>query len=218
MLRVAVIDLGMGNLRSVQKALEHAARDEGMACDVRILSEPDEVAKVDKVVMPGQGAFRDCARALAGPMGSLVREQIASGKPYLGICLGLQALFDGSDEAPGERGLAVLAGHVERLADGARDAGTGELVKIPHMGWNRLVMERKNAGILSIYDADPPYVYFVHSYHAVPTDPGLLAATVQHGPYRITAAIERDNVVATQFHPEKSQSAGLRLLGAFLKA
>jgi glutamine amidotransferase len=215
--RVAIVDVGMGNLRSVERALERAALDAGVACAVSLTGEPAELARADRVVMPGQGAFRDCAAALAAGLGDALREHVARGKPYLGICLGLQALFDESDEAPGARGLGVFRGRVERLADGAVDPATGAAVKIPHMGWNRLEMTRPSAGPLAVYDADPPYVYFVHSFHAVPADGALVAAVTQHGPYRVTAAIQRDNVTATQFHPEKSQAAGLALLAAFLR-
>jgi glutamine amidotransferase len=218
MLTIAVIDVGMGNLRSVQKAIEHAANDVGVACEVPLVHDPARILAADKVVMPGQGAFRDCALALRGGVGEAVREQIRKGTQYLGICLGLQALFEDSEEAPGDAGLGVFPGRVERLPDGAVDAKSGEAVKIPHMGWNKLALSRRNAGILSVFEAEPPFVYFVHSYHAVPKDPSLVAATVDHGPYRITAAIQRDNVVATQFHPEKSQRAGLALLAAFVRA
>lgn len=218
MLTIGIIDVGMGNLRSVQKALQRAAADAGLACDVPLITTPEQILRVDKVVMPGQGAFRDCALALRGGVGEVIREQITKGTPYLGICLGLQALFQDSDEAPGDPGLGVFPGRVERLPDGAVEPTSGEPVKIPHMGWNKLTLTRPGAGILGIFDAAPPHVYFVHSYHAVPRDPTLVAATAQHGPYRVTAAIQRDNVVATQFHPEKSQGPGLALLSAFLRA
>ncbi len=214
--RVALVDLGMGNLRSVQRALERAAADEGASIEVSISADADLIARADKVVVPGQGAFRDCAAALAGALGEAIRERIARGTPYLGICLGLQALFARSEEAPGAAGLGVFEGVVQRLAEGAIDPGTGERVKIPHMGWNEVEILRAE-GALSAFVGERPYFYFVHSYHAVPADPGLVAATCQHGPHRITAAVQRDNVLATQFHPEKSQEAGLRLLGAFLR-
>jgi glutamine amidotransferase len=214
--RIALVDLGMGNLRSVQRALERAATDAGAAIAVSITAAPEEIAQADKVVVPGQGAFRDCAAALAGALGEAIKEQIARGTPYLGICLGLQALFQRSEEAPGAPGLGVFAGSVQRLAEGAIDAVTGERVKIPHMGWNEVELLRAG-GALSAFAGEKPYFYFVHSYHAVPDDPALVAAVTHHGPYRITAAVQRDNVLATQFHPEKSQETGLRLLGAFLR-
>ena len=210
MLRVAIVDLGMGNLRSVQRALERAATDGGVGLAVTISADPAVVSATDKIVFPGQGAFRDCAAALQGGLGEAIRERIAAGTPYLGICLGLQALFQSSEEAPGAAGLGVFAGAVKLL-------GPAEGIKIPHMGWNRLSMVRPGAGALATFDAEPPYVYFVHSYHAVPEDQSLVAAVTEHGPHRITAAVERDNVVATQFHPEKSQGVGLRFLRAFVE-
>jgi glutamine amidotransferase len=213
---IAIVDLGMGNLRSVQKAVERAASERGVAAHAPLTSDADAIARADKVIVPGQGAFRDCSLALAGGLGDAVRAQIAKGTPYLGICLGLQALFEASEEAPGKPGLGVFRGTVDRLPDGALDPETGRPVKIPHMGWNRLTLHQKGAGPLAVYEAEPPFVYFVHSYHAVPADPSLVAATTQHGPYTVTAAVHRDNVTATQFHPEKSQDAGLLLLGAFV--
>jgi glutamine amidotransferase len=211
MLRIALVDLGMGNLLSVERALERAATDAGVACAVTRTDDPEVVRRADKIVVPGQGAFRDCAAAL-GPargLGEAVREGIGAGRPYLGICLGLQALFEGSEEAPGAAGLGVFRGTVARLAP-------SEGVKIPHMGWNRVLIERPGAGALAAFAGEEPYFYFVHSFHAVPDDASLIAAVTEHGPHRITAAVQRDGVLATQFHPEKSQEAGLRLLASFL--
>jgi glutamine amidotransferase len=209
MARVALVDLGMGNLRSVARALARAATDRGLACTVERTRDPEVVRRADKVVVPGQGAFRDCAAALQAGMADALREAIAAGRPYLGICLGLQALFAESEEAPGALGLGVLAGRVVRLAP-LPD------VKIPHMGWNKVVPTRPLGGALSGIGEEGEYFYFVHSYHAVPDDPALVAAVTEHGPHRVTAAVQRDNITATQFHPEKSQEAGLRLLAAFL--
>jgi glutamine amidotransferase len=215
MLRVALVDLGMGNLHSVERALGQGAADAGVACTVVRTGDPDEVRRADTIVVPGQGAFRDCAAGLGVStmgrpqgLGDVLRERIAAGVPFLGICLGLQALFDGSDEAPGAPGLGVFPGRVARLSP-------GEGFKIPHMGWNRVTILRPE-GPLSVFAGQEPYLYFVHSFHAVPLDPSLIAAVTEHGPHRITAAVQRDNVTATQFHPEKSQAAGLRLLAAFL--
>nr|QDA77056.1 imidazole glycerol phosphate synthase subunit [Jahnella sp. MSr9139] len=217
MQRVALVDLGMGNLRSVERALQRAGEDAGAPCAVVRTGDPEAVASADKVVVPGQGAFRDCAAALAGGLGDALRAQIGRGTPYLGICLGLQALFEGSEEAPGAPGLGIFAGQVVRLPDGLRDPATNEILKIPHMGWNTIRMEREPEGPLRVLAGEAaPYVYFVHSYHAAPAEPSLVAAVAEHGPHRITAAIEQGNVTATQFHPEKSQAAGIRLLGAFL--
>jgi len=211
--KIAVVDLGMGNLRSVERALSRAASDRGVACDIERTSKPDEIRAADKVLVPGQGAFRDAAKALSGELGEALREIIRRGTPYLGICLGLQVLFDRSEEAEGARGLGVFSGDVKKLATGEGKGG----VKIPHIGWNALEMRPQTSGILGIFAADPPYVYFVHSYHAAPADDSIVMATVTHGPNRVTAAVARDNVTAVQFHPEKSQAAGLKLLSNFLE-
>jgi glutamine amidotransferase len=208
MVRVALVDLGMGNLHSVERALGQGAADAGVGCTVERTSDPDAVRRADKIVVPGQGAFRDCSAGLAGGMGDVLRERIAAGVPYLGICLGLQALFDASDEAPGAPGLGIFPGHVASLSP-------GDGYKIPHMGWNRVEILRSE-GPLSAFEGESPYFYFVHSFHAVPDDPSLVAAVTEHGPHRVTAAVQRGNVTATQFHPEKSQAAGLRLIAAFL--
>jgi glutamine amidotransferase len=214
---IAVVDVGTGNLRSVERALERAGAEARIECRIEITGSPEAIGRADKVVMPGQGAFRDCAAGLATGIGDALKDQIGRGTPYLGICLGLQALLEDSEEAPGAKGLGLFRGTVRRLADGAVDPATGAPVKIPHMGWNRIDIVRRGAGPLRVFDDDPPHVYFVHSFHAVPEDASLIAATADHGPYRITAAIQKDNVTATQFHPEKSQAAGLKLLVAFLK-
>lgn len=216
MLRVALVDLGMGNLRSVERALSQAALDARLLCSVRITETPEEVAAADKVVVPGQGAFRDCAAALGGALGEAIRAHIERGAPYLGICLGLQALFESSEEAPGAKGLGIFRGAVLGLTPGAGSAPGGQGVKIPHMGWNKIELLRPGAGPLAAFDGEAPHVYFVHSYHAVPEDASLVAAVTTHGPNRITAAVQRGNITATQFHPEKSQATGLRLLQAFL--
>ncbi|WP_438029362.1 imidazole glycerol phosphate synthase subunit HisH [Sorangium sp. So ce233] len=220
---IALVDFGMGNLRSVERALLQAAGEAGAPCAVTRTGDPELIARADKVVVPGQGAFRDCAAALATGLGDALREQIRKGTPYLGICLGMQALLDASEEAEGARGLGVFPGVVKRLTpamNGAEaEARAGEPwagIKIPHMGWNRIAITREVEGPLRAFAGENPFVYFVHSYHAVPDDPTLIAATTQHGPHRITAALERDNVTATQFHPEKSQETGLRLLVRFL--
>lgn len=208
MARVCVVDLGMGNLHSVERALARASEDAGAGAVVERSSDPEVIARADRLVVPGQGAFRDCAAAIAGGLGEAILAHIEKGKPYLGICLGLQVLFDSSDEAPGQKGLGVFRGHVEALAPAPG-------VKIPHMGWNQVKILR-GEGALSIFPEEEPHFYFVHSYHAVPDDASLIAAVTEHGPHRITAAVARGNVVATQFHPEKSQEAGLRFLAAFL--
>jgi len=214
---VVIVDMGMGNLRSVQKAVERAASDAGLGWRAIITADADLIARADKVIVPGQGAFRDCASALGRGLGAAVRSQIERGTPFLGICLGLQALFESSEEAPGSEGLGFYRGANLRLPDGQRDPATGDVLKIPHMGWNRIELEGTAHPYLAAAGGQGTYFYFTHSYHAVPADRSLLAATALHGPMSITAAVARDNVFASQFHPEKSQSAGLRLLAAFLK-
>jgi imidazole glycerol-phosphate synthase subunit HisH len=215
---VAIVDYGIGNLRSVQRAVEKSAALAGVACSATISDDPDVIWRADHVVVPGQGAFRDCAAALGRGLGEVVIGHIRSGKPFLGICMGLQMLFETSDEAPGCRGLGVFSGRIVRLEDGRRDPITGEVVKIPHMGWNQIALEAKGHAFLDAAGGSGTHLYFVHSYNAVPADPSIVVATAEHGPFRITAAVARENVFACQFHPEKSQAAGLGLLSAFVRS
>ena len=199
--RVAIVDLGLGNLHSVTKAFERAGADAVLS------SDPDVLLKADRLVMPGQGAFRECAHALAGECGEAVRAYIASGRPYLGICLGMQALFESSEEAPGEKGLGIFRGTVKRFRTDLRDA-EGRRLKVPHIGWNQITSRH------AVFE-DQEWYYFVHSYYCVPDDQGIVVATTDYGgPF--CSAIARDNVLACQFHPEKSQHAGARLIGHFL--
>ncbi len=183
----------------------HADRDH-----VEVTRDPARIANADKLVMPGQGGFSDCARALSAGVGDAVRTHLAAERPYLGICLGLQVLFESSEEAPGCAGLGVLAGQVVKLGTGV-DAVTGAPLKIPHTGWNQ-AEPTENAGLLS---ARGEHFYFVHSFAVVPRDPAIVAATTEYGS-RFVSAVARDNVFACQFHPEKSQRAGLALLERFL--
>jgi imidazole glycerol-phosphate synthase subunit HisH len=215
---VVVVDVGIGNLRSVQKALERAASDAGLAWRAEITPDPDAIARADKVVVPGQGAFRDCAIALERGVADAVRGQIEAGAPFFGICMGLQTLFRTSEEAPGYQGLGVFEGTNVRLRDGERDPTTGEPVKIPHMGWNAIRVHGPGHPYLEAAGGEGTYFYFVHSYHAVPADRSVLVATAEHGPFSVTAAVSRGNVFASQFHPEKSQAAGLAVLTAFLRS
>ena len=202
-----VVDIGIGNLRSVAKALEIAG--EGRVTVLRS-RDPDVVRRADRVVVPGQGGFGACAEGLAGGLSQALSEAVKSGVPYLGICLGLQVLFEGSEEAPGVPGFGWMRGQVKKLAGGPG-------VKIPHMGWNQLELVGGGQKTLEAAGGQGAWVYFVHSYHAVPEEPGVLRATVEYGSNRVTAAVSRDNVLGTQFHPEKSQAAGLALLAAFLR-
>ncbi|HSK05838.1 MAG TPA: imidazole glycerol phosphate synthase subunit HisH [Kofleriaceae bacterium] len=219
---IAIVDACSGNLRSVERALGRAG---GRPVVTR---DPDVVRKADKIVVPGQGAFGVFMRGLAErDLGGALREAIASGRPYLGICLGLQVLFERSEEgteslAPGESapqqagqtapqpgGLGVLAGAVVRLRP------PSPALKVPHMGWNRIRRLRPEPLLAGV--PDDAYVYFVHSYHAVPDDRGLVALEADHG-VPITAAIRKDHLFACQFHPEKSQAVGLRILENFVEA
>jgi len=207
-----VVDTGSGNLRSVEKAAEAAAETAGGAdSSVVRSSDPNVIRKASRLILPGQGAFGDCVRALQeSGIGSAVLEFIATGKPLFGICVGLQLLFESSEEAPGVAGLGIFKGQVRRL-----QGGPG--IKIPHMGWNALRFEVERPPYLASSAAPNEYFYFVHSFHAVPENPRELLATVDYGTNRVTAAVGRDNVFATQFHPEKSQRAGLALLTEFFK-
>jgi imidazole glycerol-phosphate synthase subunit HisH len=215
---VVIVDVGIGNLRSVQKAVERAAADARL--DWRAVITPDPVAidGADKVIVPGQGAFRDCADAMARGLADAVRSQVRRGTHFLGICLGLQVLFASSDESPGSSGLGIFGGTNVKLEPGRRDPATGEAVKVPHMGWNRVDLRGAGHPYLSAAGGQGAYFYFTHSYNAAPQDPSIIVATAEHGPFHVTAAVARDNVFASQFHPEKSQAAGLALLAAFLRS
>jgi glutamine amidotransferase len=209
-MRVVLCDLGLGNLRSVERALLRAAELTGKGIEVHTTSHPEELARGDKIVLPGQSAFRDCARAVEGGLGDALRERIAAGVPFYGMCMGLQLLFEESDESPGSRGLGVLAGRVKRLAGGL-DGLTGTPLKIPHVGWNTV----EPSGARGLLPAEPTHFYFVHSYVVVPAVDAVVAGTTEYGE-RFVSAVSRGNIFASQFHPEKSQGAGLALLGRFL--
>ena len=197
---IAVIDYGMGNLRSVQKGFEKVGHQ------ATVTSDPAEVSRAEKVVLPGVGAFEDAMaelrrRGLVDP----VLAAIDSGKPFLGICLGLQLLFDTGFENGEHEGLGVLRGEVVRFELPAE-------YSVPHMGWNQLSIARR-APILEGID-EGTYFYFVHSYYVVPRDPGVIATMTDY-PEPFCSMIWRDNLFATQFHPEKSQADGLRMLKNF---
>jgi len=210
--RIAVCDVGLGNLRSVERALREAARALRRDVDVEVTADAAHLRGADKLVMPGQGAFGDCARALAQGLGEAVREHVAAGRPYLGICLGLQVLFARSEEAPGCTGLGLLEGEVVRLRGGV-DPTTGTPLKIPHVGWNVAEPAANGRGLLP--EGPPRHFYFVHSYVVAPRDARVVAATTEYGE-RFVSAVAHGNVFACQFHPEKSQRAGLALLERFV--
>lgn len=212
-MRIALCDVGLGNIRSVERALLAAGGRATVRVDVT--RDPDLIHAADKIVMPGQGAFRDCARALAGGAGDAIRERLRSGRHYLGICLGLQVLFATSDEAPGVTGLGVLAGRVSKLRGGHVDPTTGTALKIPHVGWNTAEPRTENPGLLG--GGPARHFYFVHSFVVAPDDPATIAATTDYGePF--VSAVAFENVFACQFHPEKSARAGLALLERFVAA
>ncbi len=202
-----VVDYGWGNLQSVVQAARTAAPS-----GVQVLrsSSPEDVRRADRLIVPGQGAFRDTSLNLHGTaLGESILERMRAGTPYFGICMGLQILFEGSDESPGSPGFGWFKGEVKKLVSGPD-------IKIPHMGWNSLSLQAGGHPLLEAAGGEGAFVYFVHSFHAVPSDASLVKATVRHGDNVVTAAVSRDNVTATQFHPEKSQTAGIALLRHFL--
>jgi len=199
--RIAVVDYGIGNLRSAEKALQH------LGADAALTSEPTDIERADAVVLPGVGAFGACMRALrTAGLEPVTRAAAGDGRPFLGICIGMQMLFDGSDESPDVDGLGVVEGRVTLLPERER---------LPQIGWNTLEI---NAGSrLCAQLPDPAWLYFVHSYAPEPGDEAVVAAWCTYG-RRFAAVIESGPVWATQFHPEKSGTVGLRLLGNFVEA
>ncbi len=197
-MKAVLIDYGMGNLRSVEKALE------AVGLPSKRTSDPELVSKADVIILPGVGAFKDAVKNLKRlGLWDVILEHINRGKPYLGVCLGMQLLFERSYEFGEERGWGVFEGEVKLLPLG---------VKVPHIGWNQ-VWKRKNSKIFNgIRDGE--YFYFVHSYHAVPKDESIVATTTDYG-IDFVSSIEVDHVFAVQFHPEKSQKVGLKLLRNF---
>jgi len=206
---IAVIDYGMGNLRSVQKALER------VGLEVSVTSSKVKVEDAAGVVLPGVGAFRDCMINL-DRLGliDVVKGAISKGKPFLGICLGYQALFSESEEYGPCEGLDVFPGKVVRFTDDMSDleSGDGGCLKVPHMGWNQVTSQQDHPVIAGI--APGEYFYFVHSYYVAPEDPAIIATTTDYG-IEFASSIAVDNLFASQFHPEKSQRSGLRLLKNF---
>jgi glutamine amidotransferase len=205
---IAVVDYGMGNLRSVAKALCHVAPERSIV----VSDDSDVIRGAARVVLPGQSAMPDCIRCLdASGLAEVVLEA-ARTRPFLGICLGLQMLFEASEEGP-TRGLALLDGHVVRFPDEAMIGADGQRLKVPHMGWSPVHQTRAHPLWRGIPDGTR--FYFAHSYYPVPTDPAVTAGTADY-PSAFTCAIARANIFATQFHPEKSHRAGLQLLANFV--
>lgn len=205
MAKIAIIDYGMGNLRSVQKGFEK------VGFEAVVTADPKVALEAEKVVLPGVGAFRDCMRNLEqGGFVEPILKVIRDGRPFLGICVGMQLLFTDSVEFGLYQGLNVIPGHVLRFPEGMREGG--EELKVPHMGWNQLSIKRCPPAFAEVEDG--ANVYFVHSFYAKPDDEGVVAATSSYG-VDFCAAVWKDNIVATQFHPEKSQSVGLSILKNF---
>jgi len=205
---LAVIDYGMGNLHSVASALRHVAPE----LDVRITSDAEQVGAADRVVFPGVGAIRDCMAEIRRlGFDSLLREQLASGKPVLGVCVGMQALMERSEENGGVDCLGILPGQVRFFGADLRDQ-TGARLKVPHMGWNRV--HQSDHPLWAGIEQDSRF-YFVHSYYVEVARPGQQAGSCQYG-VEFAAALARDNLFAVQFHPEKSHTAGLQLLRNFV--
>jgi len=198
---IAVVDYGIGNLRSAEKALQH------LGADARLTTDPSDIEQADAVVLPGVGNFGACMQALrASGLEAVTDAAARDGRPFMGICVGMQMLFDASDESPGVPGLGVVRGRITRLPD---------TVRLPQMGWNTLGLRsgsRLGAGL-----PDPAWCYFVHSYAPEPDDDDVVAAWCDYG-RRFAAAVEAGPLWATQFHPEKSGEVGLALLANFVKA
>lgn len=200
---IVIIDYGMGNLKSVSKAFLKLGEN------VKVSSLPEDVDNADAIVLPGVGAFGDCMRnlSLKGLIEPVIRA-IEKGKPYLGICLGLQILFNESEEFGLTKGLGIIPGRVKRFSFQNRE------LKIPHMGWNSIKIIRPSPLFKEIPDGS--YFYFIHSYYVVPEDISVVAAETEYGE-RFVSSIWKDNIMATQFHPEKSQSLGLKVLMGFIE-
>lgn len=197
----AIIDYGAGNLKSVQKALAHVGEES------IITGEPEEILAADRVILPGVGAFGDAMENLRSRgLEEVICEAVRRRIPFLGICLGLQLLFESSEESPGVKGLGILQGKILRIPD---QAG----LKIPHIGWNSLTLQ--NQGRLFEGLSGEPYVYFVHSYYLRAEDPGIVKASTEYSTH-IHASVEQGNVFACQFHPEKSGETGLQILKNFV--
>ncbi len=202
---IAIIDYGMGNLRSVQKGFEK------VGFEAVVTADPKLVLEADRVVLPGVGAFRDCIRNLEeGGFIEPILKVVREGRPFLGICLGLQLLFTESEEFGLHKGLDIIPGRVVRFPEGMTE--NGEKLAVPHMGWNQLTLKKETPLFRGI--ADGTNVYFVHSYYVKPDDPAVVATTTSYG-IDFCSAVCRDNVMATQFHPEKSQENGLKILKNF---
>jgi imidazole glycerol-phosphate synthase subunit HisH len=211
---VAIVDYGSGNLHSAAKAFERAAREQGLARPIMVTSDPDEVRRADRVVLPGVGAFADCRRgldAVDGMVEALEESVQGRGRPFLGICVGMQLMAECGREYEVVQGLGWIAGEVDRIAP------ADPALKVPHMGWNTLEARRSHPLLEGIaVGPEGLHAYFVHSFHLRAASRSDLIAEADYGG-PITAIVGRDTMVGTQFHPEKSQRLGLKLIGNFLK-
>ncbi len=203
---INIIDYEMGNLRSVAKAFE------SLGYPVRISANPSDISSADKVVLPGVGAFRDCINNLHnGGFVEPLLEHVEAKKPLLGICVGMQMLFDKSEENGCFAGLGIIPGNVIRFPAGMTE--NNERLKVPHMGWNNLLIKQPSPLFADVKEAS--YLYFVHSYYCAPTNTNDVSATCRYGDVEFCASVWRDNIMATQFHPEKSQEVGLHIFKNF---
>ncbi len=199
---ITIIDYGMGNLRSVQKAFEH------LGFPTLVTRDKKKIAKASKIVLPGVGAFKDCMHHLEEmDLVDSILGSIRSGKPFLGICLGMQVLFTESEEFGKHKGLNVIPGKVVRFPESA--------LKVPHIGWNQIQKKKEVSFLKKV--PNKSFVYFVHSYYVIPKDKKVITTTTEYG-LSFTSSIQKDNIFATQFHPEKSQTIGLEILKAFANA
>ncbi|MEX0695302.1 MAG: imidazole glycerol phosphate synthase subunit HisH [Rhodospirillales bacterium] len=209
---VAIVDYGSGNLRSAAKAFERAVAEAGLTLPVHVTSDPDVVRAADRVVLPGVGAFADCMHGLLAVdgMADAVQEHVTqAGKPFMGICVGMQLMASRGLEHGETAGFDWISGVVDKITP------DDPALKIPHMGWNELIVPDQPHPLFRGIDSGV-HVYFVHSYHLRADDAGQVLATTHYGG-AVTAAVGRDNIVGTQFHPEKSQTAGLRIITNFLE-
>jgi glutamine amidotransferase len=211
---VAIVDYGSGNLHSAAKAFERAATESGIPSTIRVTSDPADVRAADRIVLPGVGAFADCRRgldAVPGMVEALEETVRSKGRPFLGICVGMQLMASRGLEYVTTQGLGWIAGDVALIRP------QDDALKIPHMGWNTLHPQDEHKLLEGIQDGDNGlHAYFVHSYHLATDDPATLYATAEYG-QAVTACVGRDNMFGTQFHPEKSQTLGLTLIENFLE-
>jgi glutamine amidotransferase len=212
--KIALIDYGAGNLHSAGKALERALIEAGLSGEIMLGANPDEIATADRIVLPGDGAYRDCREALAAvdELEEVLDQQVrVKGRPFLGICVGMQLLCEVGEERGETRGLGWIPGRVVALDPKERH------LKVPHMGWNTLEKRGEHPVLDGLsFGENGLHAYFLHSYHLLPSDSADLLATADYGG-PVSAIIGRDTVVGTQFHPEKSQSLGIKLLANFVK-